>query len=101
MPGETHITDPERIAAYVDSAQYFYTVDAEIRFDDPPVVARTPYGAKVRAWLPTGALREVPGIELDEPRVVRTNADGVEARVWLPVSAEGVNRVARGRRRRP
>ena len=82
MTDEKTITDPAKIAAYVDGARHFYTVNAgAIGFDNPPVVARIPHGAKVRAWLPTEALRNVPWIEFDERRAVRTNADGVEALV--------------------
>ena len=101
------ITDPAKIAAYVDGARYFYTDDeGAVRFDNPPVVARIPHGAKVRAWLPTEALRNVPGIEFDEQRAVRTNADGVEALVWLPVLDEDlialhVEELARALRWRP
>jgi len=110
MTDEKTITDPAKIAAYVDAARYFYADDAgEIGFDHPPVVERMPHGAKVRAWLPTEALRNVPGIELDEQRAVRTNADGVEALVWLPVLDEDLialhfeqlTRALRWRSRRP
>ena len=60
MTDKNAITEPREIAAYADVARCSYAVDAgAIRFDHPPVVERIPHGAKVRAWLPTEALREV------------------------------------------
>jgi hypothetical protein len=93
MPDEKPIIDPEKIADYVRSARIVYGFDDDQRvpgeIDNPPTVAQTVYGAKVRAWLPVAALGR--GIELDEQRAVKTTPSGeVVARVWLPVSDEDV-----------
>ena len=92
MPDEKPITDPERVAAYVRSARIVYCFNSEQpdppEIDKPPIVVKTPAGAKVRAWLPVAALAHDGEIELDERRAVKTTPSGVVARVWLPVSFE-------------
>ena len=55
MAADDRITDPKEVAAYVASARGLYELDQDvnaIEIADPPVVVRTPAGAKVMAWLP-------------------------------------------------
>ena len=52
MP-DTPIADPAEIARYVASARELYALaDSAIELPDPPIVVRTPTGARVLAWLP-------------------------------------------------
>ena len=49
------ITDPAEIDAYLTSARGLYDLDQPvnaIEIADPPVVEKTPSGARVMAWLP-------------------------------------------------
>lgn len=55
MPEEERITVKAEVDAYVSTARAMYGLDEElsaIEVTDPPVVVRTPDGAKVMAWLP-------------------------------------------------
>ena len=53
MP-DSPVTDPDEIARYVASARdlYLTATNAAYEIADPPVVVRTPTGARVMAWLP-------------------------------------------------
>src|ERR1700758_788676 len=91
MSDEKPVIDPEEIAVYVRIARIVYGFDDDQpdprEIDHPPIVVRTPDGAKVRAWLPAAALSSDDEVELDEQRAVKTTPSGeVVARVWLPFS---------------
>lgn len=55
MAEDDRVTDPKEIASYIESARGLYNLDQDvnaIEIADPPVIVRTPAGAKVMAWLP-------------------------------------------------
>ncbi len=51
MPDDA-VTDPDEIARYIATVRELYPKDLPIELAHPPIVVRTPTGARVMAWLP-------------------------------------------------
>ena len=94
---EYRIVDPDEIQKYVASAHSLYDVEhVAIVIANPPVVERTPAGARVLAWIPEAAAmpldlnQPVNVIELNEPRIMQDGPSGSHIMAWLLIEDEDV-----------